>query len=370
MAQQLATGRQQHHQRQFLPAVPQVTHGRQPLPAQQPATSSSRNVQIFNHGRSHNEPNLGDVMSQNARHYRFHAAEQSRAPVPSVQQQQQHYTSSNSSTPLVNQSVHPQRNTNHIHPIGRVGTVATSALNTFPPIAQPPKATVLASVQHQSQYPQYSGMATTGLQARVGQGSTSRMVPSQGGHSYEQISTLYHSWVKTHGPEKAGEMTQDLMRSWQQKGQIPSVQTPMHSTTASSTALTSARSHQMQSQFQIPNHSVPNEGVSAPPQPHVSRQEWISGITEDGRLVPSPSPLHLAVLSDNSAPQTSVSQGIVGPQEPPITGVSKEEETDHSVTTASFPSTFPTCTKFTITLNIVSPRRKVHYSIYHAWPCG
>lgn len=209
--------------------------------------------------------------------------------------------------------------------------MATSA-STHPPIAQPPKTTTLASVQHQSQYPQYSGVAATASQARAGEGSTSRVAPSQG-HSYEQISTLYHSWVKTHGPEKAAEMTQDLMRSWQQKRQSE-VQAPMHSATASSTAFAPARSHQMQSQFQIPIHSVPNEGVPTPPQAHFRRPEWTSGISGDGGLVPSQP--HLVV----PAPQTSASQGIVGPQELPVSGAIKEE-IDHSTTT-NFPSTFPT----------------------------
>ncbi|KAH9077224.1 hypothetical protein EDB83DRAFT_2348892 [Lactarius deliciosus] len=319
MAQQLAAGRQQHHQRQFLPAAPQVPRAHQPLPAQQSAASSSRNapLQMFNHGRSHNEPNAGDVMSQSARQYRFHVMEPSRAPVPSVQQQQQQHPSFNTFTPFVNQNIHPQRDSNHIRSFGGVGAMATSA-STHPPIAQPPKTTTLASVQHQSQYPQYSGVSVTASQARAGEGSTSRVAPSQG-HSYEQISTLYHSWVKTHGPEKAAEMTQDLMRSWQQKRQIQSeVQAPMHSATAS-TAFAPARNHQMQSQFQIPNHSVPNEG------------EWTSGISEDGRLVPS---------QPHLAPQTSAPQGIVSPQELPVSGAIKKE-TDHSTTTNS-PSTFPT----------------------------
>ncbi|KAH9045452.1 hypothetical protein EDB85DRAFT_32541 [Lactarius pseudohatsudake] len=226
---------------------------------------------------------------------------------------------------------------NHIHSFGGVGAMATSA-STHTPIAQAPKTTTLASMQHQSQYPQYSGVAATASQARAGEGSTSRVAPSQG-HSYEQISTLYHSWVKTHGPEKAAEMTQDLMRSWQQKRQIqPEVQAPIHSATASSTVFAPARSHQMQSQFPIPIHSAPNEGVPTLPQAHFRRQEWTSGISGDGRLVPSQP--HLVVPSDNSAPQTSASQGIVSPQERPVSGVIKEE-TDHS-TTANFPSTFPT----------------------------
>ncbi len=71
--------------------------------------------QIYNHGRSYNEPNTGS---------RSHVMEPSRAPMPSVQQQQQHYSSFNAST-LVNQNIHPQRDTNYIRPIGGVGAVAT-----------------------------------------------------------------------------------------------------------------------------------------------------------------------------------------------------------------------------------------------------
>ncbi len=229
-------------------------------------------------------------------------------------------------------------------------------------------------MQHQSQYPQYSGVATTSSQTRVGQGSTSRVAPSQGGQSvrkstlvitsnllkpvskYEQISTLYHSWSKvcvscsstssrssslrkTHGPEKAAAMTKDLMRSWQQKRQMhPELQAPMHSAAASSTAFAQAKSLQIR-QFQIPNHNLPNEGA---PQPHFRRQEWTSApaISVDERLAPSQP--HQVAPSDNSAPQTSVSQGIVSPQEFPIFDVSEEDTPDHSATTTNFASTFPT----------------------------
>ena len=64
-------------------------------------------------------------MSQGVRYYRPHVTEPSRAPMPSVQQQQQHYSSFNASTPLGNQNIHTQRNMNHIRPIGGVGAVAT-----------------------------------------------------------------------------------------------------------------------------------------------------------------------------------------------------------------------------------------------------
>ena len=79
----------------------------------------------------------------------------------------------------------------------------------------------------------------------------------------------------------------------------------------------------MHSQSQIPNRSAPNEGVSAPLQPHFRSQEWASAptIPEDVKLTPSqPHPHASSTLAsplrtDNLAPQTSVP--IVSPQEFP-----------------------------------------------------
>jgi hypothetical protein len=130
---------------------------------------------------------------------------------------------------------------------------------------------------------------------------------------------------KIHGAEKAAAMTKNLMQSWQPKRSInPEVQGPMHSATASSTAFATATSLQTHSQFRIPTHSVPNEGVSAPPQ---RRQEWTSAptISGDERLAPSqPHVLATSTLAsplrphaDNLAPQANVSQGIVSPQKFP-----------------------------------------------------
>ena len=78
--------------------------------------------QFYNHGRW--SSNTGNVMSQNVPHSRSHVMEPSRAPMPSIEQQQ-HYSSFNASTPLGNQSIHSQHNMSHIRPIGGVGAVAT-----------------------------------------------------------------------------------------------------------------------------------------------------------------------------------------------------------------------------------------------------
>ena len=49
--------------------------------------------------------------------------EPGRAPAPGVQQQQHRYSSFNVSGPPVNQSIHSQRNMNHIGGVGAVTTV-------------------------------------------------------------------------------------------------------------------------------------------------------------------------------------------------------------------------------------------------------
>ena len=133
----------------------------------------------------------------------------------------------------------------------------------------------------------------------------------------------------------------------------PEGQIPVHSA-ASSTAFASANSLQTHSQSQISIHNVPNQGVSAPPQPHYPRQGWIP----DPRSAPSlPHPAALSAPlrppTDHSAPQISVTQL----QEIPVSNAIKEE-TVHSATASHFPSTFPTAPSSQSQSILLAPEEK------------
>ena len=148
------------------------------------------------------------------------------------------------------------------------------------------------------------------------------------------MSSRSSSLRKMYGTEKAAAMTKDFMQSWQQRrSSHPEVQGPTRSATTSSTALAPATSLQTHSQSQIPIHSFPNQGVPVPPQQHIRTKEWAPAPTISGaeKLVPSqphllaPSTLTSPLRSDDLAPQTSVSQGIVNPQEFPTAPSSQSQ---------------------------------------------
>ncbi|KAI0251365.1 hypothetical protein BJV78DRAFT_484834 [Lactifluus subvellereus] len=187
MAQQLATGtQQQQFQRRILPTVPQMTHGHQPLPAQQAVATSianNRNVptQTHNHGPPYHRAHTSNIPSQHGQYYRFRVEQ----PLPIVQHQQPHLPLNNGSAHAVNQNVYHQHETVRIsHAVGGAGAVATSTLPAPQNVQRAP-----AFIPQKPQYPQYSGAATSS-QAIPGQGDGSGVTADHG------LRSLYPSWVE------------------------------------------------------------------------------------------------------------------------------------------------------------------------------
>ncbi|KAI9507029.1 hypothetical protein F5148DRAFT_1208971 [Russula earlei] len=305
MAQQLASGSQQQLQRQLPPPAPPLLHGHRSSFPQLAAASRTAPVPTHNHGQPFNEANVNNTAFRHWSHI-------GHSHVPSVPYQQYQPSTSVNEPTSVNQNGYPSLQKNRIsYPTGGAGGSTTSTAQTAPPKVVP------SFVQKTPLYPQYSGIASTGIQANTGLGGPSGANANYIVHQpYESLNELYNSWVKAHGEVRAAALAREHMQLMQQQRQSHStVPITMQSTFAHPTTLISTPNLQNQRQFHIPAQvvAVPAASVPLPQTQAQERHSFVPVVSIAGQqAVSQPHPAasfdHAPVLrpsTDNSSIETT-----------------------------------------------------------------